>query len=107
MICLGFCRLLNAGVQEADIWNSLDDCFTLDGQYQAQHAMSAGVLRPHIDGHGIDALPIFEGLAIFDGVLCFYVLPLHTSSLSFLGSRLLVRIDFTTTFIQLAAIWCA
>ncbi len=80
MIGLGFRGLLNAGVQETNIGHGLNDGLALDSQYQAQHAMRAGVLRPHIDGHGIDTLPILKRLAILDDILCLYVLLLHTSS---------------------------
>ena len=72
--------LLNAGVQEANIRYGLDDGLAFDGQYQAQHPVCAWMLRSHIDSHGIDALPIFPHLTIFNDVLCLYILSLHTPS---------------------------
>ena len=72
--------LLDACMQEANIRNSFDDYFAIDGQDEAQHAMGTGMLRPHIDGHCIDALPILSDLAILNGVYIFYFLLLHIAS---------------------------
>ena len=60
MICFALGSLLDARVQEANIRNSFDDYFTLNGQDEPQYAMGTGMLRSHVDGHGIDALPIWQ-----------------------------------------------
>src|SRR5438874_7292363 len=81
VICFVLGSFLNASVQEANIRNSFDDYFTLNGQDEPQHAMGTGMLRSHIYGHGIDALPIWQGRVIartvLDGIFVFYVLLLH------------------------------
>jgi hypothetical protein len=78
------------------------------------------VLRPHIDGHRIVALPIFTGLAVLDGVNIFYILLLHKAvpvycrgdplwspsnylvalKLSFLRPRFLILIDMTAALVE-------
>ena len=80
MVGFGFRGLLNACVQKANIWHRFDDRLTIDGQDESQYPMRAGVLWPHVDGHGVDALPILDGLAIFDGILCLYLLLFHITS---------------------------
>src|SRR5947209_20193132 len=101
-------------MQEANIGNSPDDSLAFDGQYEPQHTMRAGMLRTHIDGHRIDALPAVNRLAIIEHILRFYVLFLHTSSPSdrifvlfpLLGSRLLVLAYFAAALVEFAAEWC-
>jgi hypothetical protein len=44
-------RLLDARVQIADRRRRRDDGLSIELEHQAQHAMRAGVLRPHVDGH--------------------------------------------------------
>ena len=51
VIGLGFHVLLDAGVQEANIGDAVDDLFAIQLQQQAQHAVGAGVLRTHIQQH--------------------------------------------------------
>jgi hypothetical protein len=84
MVGFGFGGFLDACVQKANIWHRFDDRFTVDGQDESQYPMRAGVLWPHVDGHGVDALPILDRLAIFDGILCLYLLLFHVTFYSFL-----------------------
>src|SRR5581483_2494887 len=53
VIRLGLGSLFDAGMQKADIRDSLDHRLALDSEDEAQHTMSAWVLWPHIDGHRI------------------------------------------------------
>src|SRR5215471_3301172 len=41
------------------------------------------MLRTHINGHRIDTLAIFEGLAVFNDILCLYILLLHMFLITF------------------------
>jgi hypothetical protein len=43
--------LLDAGVQVADGRRHRHDRLAIELQHQPQHAVRAGVLRPHVDGH--------------------------------------------------------
>ena len=47
--------LLDAGVEEADGRVGLDDRLAGELQHEPQHAVRAGVLRPHVDGHRFGA----------------------------------------------------
>ena len=47
--------LLDAGVQVADRRHHRLDDLAIELQHQAQHAVRAGVLRPHVDGHRFGA----------------------------------------------------
>ena len=47
--------LLDAGVQIADGRRHRDDGFAIELEHQPQHAVRAGVLRPHVDGHRLGA----------------------------------------------------
>ena len=46
-------RLLHAGVQVADDGLAAKHGFALQFQHQAQHAVGTGVLRAHVDDHGL------------------------------------------------------
>jgi hypothetical protein len=48
-------RLLDAGVQVADRRHHRLDEFAIELQHQTEHAVRAGVLRPHVDGHRFGA----------------------------------------------------
>src|SRR5690242_15599396 len=68
--------------------------------------MSTWMLRSHIDGHRINTLPIIERLAIFNDILCFYILLLHISSLLlFLCPWLLTFSEFTAALIEFTTVW--
>ena len=43
--------LLDAGVEVADGGRHGDDGLAIELEHQPQHAVRAGVLRPHVDGH--------------------------------------------------------
>ena len=43
--------LLNRPMEVADIGNRFADHFAVGLDYKAQHAVGAGMLRPHADGH--------------------------------------------------------
>ena len=47
--------LLDAGMQEPDRRIERDDGLAVELEHQPQHAMRAGVLRPHVDGHRLGA----------------------------------------------------
>ena len=47
--------LLDAGVQEPDRRVGRDDGLAVELEHQPQHAVRAGVLRPHVDGHRLGA----------------------------------------------------
>ncbi len=69
---LGLHVLFDAGVQEADIRGQIDDGFAVQLHQQAQHAVGAGMLRPHAEQHvlfGVQNLhPGAElGPQLFDG----------------------------------------
>ena len=46
-------RLLEAGVQEADVGAALAHHLAVELEHQAQHAVRAGVLRAHVQLHGL------------------------------------------------------
>ena len=48
-------RLLDAGVQIADGRRRRHDGLAIELEHQPEHAMRAGVLRPHVDGHRFGA----------------------------------------------------
>ena len=48
-------RLLDAGVQIADRRRGRHDRLAVELEHQPQHAVRAGVLRPHVDGHRFGA----------------------------------------------------
>ena len=50
-----FGGLLDAGVQEADGGVGVDDFLARQLQHDPQHAVRAGVLRPHVHGHRLGA----------------------------------------------------
>ncbi len=50
-----FRRLLDPGVQVADGRHARLDRLAIELQHEAQHAMRAGVLGPHVDGHRFGA----------------------------------------------------
>ena len=52
LIGLGFHVLFDAGVQETDIGNAVDDDLAIQLQQQAQHAVRGGMLRAHVQQHG-------------------------------------------------------
>ena len=56
-------RLLDAGVQVADGRRRRQDGLAVELEHQPQHAVRAGVLRPHVDGHrfGADLRHRFSG----------------------------------------------
>ena len=45
--------LLDAGVQETDIGNAIDDDLAVQLQQQPQHAVRGGMLRSHVQQHGL------------------------------------------------------
>ena len=47
--------LLDAGVEEPDRRIDRDDVLAVELEHQPQHAVRAGVLRPHVDGHRFGA----------------------------------------------------
>ncbi len=47
--------LLGAAVQIADVRRDFADDLAVGPQHQAQHAVRAGVLRPHVDEHLVGA----------------------------------------------------
>src|SRR5215831_3865637 len=44
-------NFLHAAVEIADVAIEIDDRFTIKLQHHAQHAVRAGMLRPHVEGH--------------------------------------------------------
>ena len=48
---------LDAGVQETDIGNAVDHNFAVQLQQQAQDAVRAGMLRPHVQQHRLARRP--------------------------------------------------
>ena len=53
LVSLVLYGLLNAGVQEAHIRHRVDDLFAVQLQQHTQHAMRAGMMRPHVEEHGL------------------------------------------------------
>ena len=51
MYVLSSARLFDAGVQEANIRHARHDAFAVEFQQEPQHAVRAGVLRPHVQQH--------------------------------------------------------
>ena len=60
--------LLHAGVQVADDRLATQHGFALQLQHQAQHAVGAGVLRPHVDDHGLIVGRVQRNVAQLGGV---------------------------------------
>ena len=65
-------NLLGTAMQIADVRCHFRDNFAIRPQDESQHAVSAGVLRTHVDKHLVrpdvkldDPLIIFQGRAIF------------------------------------------
>src|SRR5690242_8728629 len=83
MVCFGFRRLLDPGMQEANIGDDFPDCLTFNGEDQAQHSMRAWMLRPHVDGHAIGTQVSVELLAVIDCILICYLLLLHIFSFAY------------------------
>ena len=54
--------LLDAGVQVADGRRRRQHRFAVELEHQPQHAVRAGVLRPHVDGHRLGANVRHRGL---------------------------------------------
>jgi len=48
---LGFHVLLDAGMQEADIGDAVDDPLAVELEQQTQHAVRARMLRTHVEQH--------------------------------------------------------
>jgi len=52
LIKLRLARLLDAGVQVADVRRDVDDDFAVDLEHQSQHAVRRRMLRAHVEDHG-------------------------------------------------------
>ena len=58
--------LLGAAVQVAQVRRDLGDDLAVGAQHQPQHAVRAGVLRPHVDEHLVGAdVELDDGLVLF------------------------------------------
>ena len=55
LIGLDFEFLFDAGMQKTDVRLAEDDCFAIQFQQQAQHAVRGRVLRPHVEDHAARA----------------------------------------------------
>ncbi len=53
LILLGFHVLLDTGVQIADIGNAVHNRLTIQFKHEAQHAVRTGMLRSHVEDHGL------------------------------------------------------
>ncbi len=53
LVELGLAGLLDAGVQVADVGGEGDDGLAVDLEHEAQHAVGGGVLRAHVEDHGV------------------------------------------------------
>ncbi len=55
LVELGLAGLLDAGVQVADVGRERDDGLAIDLEHQAEHAVGRGMLRAHVEDHGVVA----------------------------------------------------
>ena len=53
LVGLGFHVLFDAGVQETDVGDTVDHGLAVQFEQQAQHAVRGGMLRPHVQQHGL------------------------------------------------------
>jgi ATP phosphoribosyltransferase regulatory subunit HisZ len=53
LVELGFAGLFDAGVQEADVGHDAHDGFAVDFEQHAQDAVRRGMLRAHVQDHGL------------------------------------------------------
>ncbi len=67
-------------MQIADVGQAADDPLPFEGQDQPKHPVRGRMLRPHIDGHGIDACRLVQRHALID-VKRGRLLKLHDSTL--------------------------
>ena len=54
-------------MQIADVRHDFGDDFAVGPQHQPQHAVRAGMLRPHVDEHFVRADVEFDDAGIFNG----------------------------------------
>src|SRR4051812_37528172 len=81
MVTFALSGLFNACMYKTNIGYCLDNGLTINGKYEAQNAMRARMLRPHIDCHGILVALLISWLILLDR--CFLLSPglLHAALL--------------------------
>src|SRR5262249_24279036 len=96
--------LLGAAVQIAQVRSDLGDDLAIGPQHQPQHAVSAGMLRPHVDEHLVGANVEFNDGGVYGGFgYGGHVIPVEAALEYRIQGRTFLPLRFQTTGLSMEA----